>query len=119
MRRERRAEPRIDVLLHGTLSVGGGSQRCVILNTCSRGFLIYAQKGLELGHTVELRIELHPNVFITCIVDARHVNAGRIGAFRARDVGAGPAALAKIPGRSTRVDRAGRVAASTLRALRE
>lgn len=81
MRRERRREPRIDVLLHGTLVVAGSLQRCVILNMCSRGFLLDAQKGLELAHTAELQVELRPNVFITCTVGARHVNTGRVGAL--------------------------------------
>ena len=81
MRRERRAKSRIDVLLQGTLLVGACLQRCVVLNMCSRGFLIWPQKGLELGHTAELEVELHPNVFVTCVVYARHVTAGRVGAL--------------------------------------
>lgn len=77
---EMRAEPRIPVLCHGTLSVGDTYEPCLIQNMCSRGFLIKAHQGLPLGHCIRLSCELGPERCIECTVQIRHVNRECLGA---------------------------------------
>ena len=77
---ELRAEPRIPVTLHGTLTLDDKSAPCVIQNMCSKGFLIKSSKQLPVGHVLRLRCELYPERAIECTVEVRHVNRDCLGA---------------------------------------
>lgn len=77
---EQRAEPRVAVTCHGTLTVGDKTSACVIQNMCSRGFLIRADQDLPVGQSVHLRCELYPHCLVECTVQVRHVNRQCLGA---------------------------------------
>src|SRR5215212_4309910 len=77
---ELRAEPRVAVTCHGTLSMGDKSAPCVIQNMCSRGFLIRAGAELPIGQLVRLTCELYPQRRVDCMVQIRHVNRECLGA---------------------------------------
>ena len=77
---ELRAEPRIPVTLHGTLTLDDKSAPCVIQNMCSKGFLIKSSKQLPVGHVLRLRCELYPERCVECTVEVRHVNRDCLGA---------------------------------------
>jgi len=78
---ERRAEQRIDVTLEATLVAGEVSRRCLILNICSNGFLLKADKDLAVGELAQLHVNLRPHQAISCTVQIKHVNADRRGAM--------------------------------------
>jgi len=78
---ERRAEQRIDVNLEGTLVSGDVTRQCLILNICSNGFLLKAEKDLPVGEVVRLNVNLRPHQAVTCTVQIKHVNADRRGAM--------------------------------------
>jgi hypothetical protein len=78
---ERRAEQRIDVDLAATLTSGGASRDCRIVNICSNGFLLEADQHIGVGEVAELRACLMPDQAITCTVEIKHVNAYRRGAM--------------------------------------
>ena len=77
---ELRAELRIQVSCHGTLSLGEKSAPCQIQNMCSRGFLIKASSELPVGQVLRLRCELYPARTVECTVQVRHVNRDCLGA---------------------------------------
>jgi hypothetical protein len=79
-RRERRAEQRLDVHLHGHLTLGDRRTRCLIVNMCSKGFLIKANKTVPVGQRLRLSVALYPDQSVECTVQVRHVNRDRIGA---------------------------------------
>lgn len=78
---EKRAEERIDVDLEATLTSGGTSRNCRILNICSNGFLLEASQHIGIGEVAELRACLTPGQAVTCTVEIKHVNAHRRGAM--------------------------------------
>lgn len=55
--------------------------RCLVVNMCSKGFLIEASSTLPLGQRLHLSVPLHPDYRIECTVQVRHVNRDRIGAL--------------------------------------
>src|SRR5260370_357450 len=72
---ELRAEPRIPVTLHGTLTLDDKSAPCVIQNMCRKGFLIKLSKQLPVGHVLRLRCELYPERVVECTVARTQPNA--------------------------------------------
>jgi hypothetical protein len=77
---ERRAEPRVPKIFHGTLTHNGTLIPCDIQNMCSRGFLIRHSKELPVGRVVRLKCELYGQS-VECMVQVRHVNAQYLGAI--------------------------------------
>ena len=76
---EHRAEPRIAQGRRGTLTATGTPAPCLIQDFSTKGFLIMCTKPFAAGDVLDLKTELHPEKFLTCKIEVRHVTDTCLG----------------------------------------
>lgn len=78
---ELRAEARIPVVQRGALGAGSEWFTCMVLDMSHNGFLMVANRQLEVGQLFDFRCELYPGRFLECMIEVRHADNDSAGAM--------------------------------------
>ena len=77
--RELRREPRFPVSRRGELCSDGVCFPCLIQDVSDHGVGIICARDPVAGQKLELKFELHPNLYYQCGIEIRHVENGFLG----------------------------------------